>query len=381
MTGSSSDLIIIGGGIAGASLGYFAAASLRVVLLEQEEACGYHTTGRSAAMFDEGYGNAAIRAITAASRPFFEQPDTGFTENPLLIPRGTIRIASPADWPSLRASLPELRKTCPGMVEISIAEALALCPFIRPGQLAGALLDPGTQDIDTHALHQGFLAGLKRRGGKVITHARVETLRRGIGGWQATTAAGVFSAPAVVNAAGAWGDQIARMAGAKPVGLVPKRRTAFTFAPPAGLDLKGRPFSGLPVLMDGEEAFYLKPDAGNFLASPCDATPSEAMDAAPEELDVAIGIDRVEQATTLTVRRLVHKWAGLRTFTPDGTFALGFDPVLEGFFWCTGQGGYGMQTSPAMGMAGAALLTGTNWPAALSGRGIGPGALSPARFS
>jgi D-arginine dehydrogenase len=241
--------------------------------------------------------------------------------------------------------------------------------------VAGGLLEPDAMDIDVHALHQGYLRGLRARGGSLVCGAEARLLAHDGADWQVETAAGGFAAPVVVDAAGAWADELGRMAGAAPIGLVPKRRTAITFDPPAGL-----PIDRWPAVIDIDEQWYFKPDAGRLLASPADETPSPPCDAQPEEMDIALAVDRIERAASFRIRRIEHKWAGLRSFVADKTPVVGFDDRVEGFFWLAGQGGYGIQTSPAMGRLAAALAAGEGVPADLATLGVDAAALSPRRL-
>jgi len=364
------DILVIGAGIAGASAAYELSAGADVIVLEAESQPGYHTTGRSAALFTETYGNLTVRTLTSAGRAFFEAPPEGFAEHPLLSPRGTLFIARQDQLGALDAMLAET-----GARRIDGAEAVALNPALNPDYVAAAIHEPGAEDIDVHALHGGYLRALRRRGGRLVTDAQVRTLSREGGAWVAETRAGRFAAPIVVNAAGAWCDAVACLAGVRPCGLVPKRRTAFTFDPPDGLDI-----AGWPATIDIDEQFYFKPDAGRILGSPADETPSPPCDAQPEELDVALGIDRIERATSLTVRRLVNKWAGLRSFVADKTPVVGMDPAAEGFFWLAGQGGYGIQTSPALARSVASLIATGDLPADLIARGLDKAMLAPTRL-
>ncbi|HUF86138.1 MAG TPA: FAD-binding oxidoreductase [Thermohalobaculum sp.] len=368
------DIMVIGAGIAGASAAFELAREAAVIVLEQESQPGYHTTGRSAALFTEAYGNLAIRRLTSAGRGFFEDPPEDFTGHPLLAPRGTLFIARADQLGTLGRALAQTPEGAE-VRRLSGPEAVALNPALDPGYVAAALYEPQARDIDVHALHAGFLRGLRRRGGRLVTGARVEGLARQAGAWVAATPAGRFAAPVVVNAAGAWADAVAALAGVRPVGLVPKRRTAFTFEAPEGWDI-----AGWPATIDIDERFYFRPDAGRILGSPADETPSPPCDAQPEEIDIAVGVDRIERATRLTVRRLASKWAGLRSFVADKTPVLGFAPDAEGFFWLAGQGGYGIQTSPALARAAAALVGTGDLPADLKARGLEKAALAPGRL-
>ena len=285
-------------------------------------------------------------------------------------------MARPDQIESLARLEAEIRGAGGAAPWLGPAQAIACLPVLRPAYLGAALLDAGALAIDVHALLQGYLRMLRAAGGAIAGEAEVTGLERRDGLWHASTRAGSFAAPSVVNAAGAWADSVAALAGLSSLGLTPLRRSVLTFAAPEGLV-----FADWPMLVDIDEQFYLKPEAGRFLLSPADETPSPPCDAQPEELDLAIAIDRLEQATTLTVRRISHRWAGLRTFAPDRTPVLGFDPRAEGFFWLAGQGGYGIQTSAALGQAAAALLLDRPPPLALAEEGVPLSALDPARFA
>lgn len=370
------DIAIIGGGIAGAAAAYALSARHRVVLLERESQCGYHTSGRSAALYIEIYGNEAVRALTVAGREFFLAPPDGFSEHPLLAPRGTIYVAPSWRRAELEAMHAEVRSLSANVRLIDAPEVLAACPALRPAIAGCGLLDPDAMDIDVHALHQGFLRGARQRGAQLVTDAGVDGLTRAGGRWLLRTRAGAFEAATVVNAAGAWADELARMAGAAPIGLAPLRRTAITFDPPAGVDI-----ARWPGIVDIDETWYIKPEAGRLLGSPADETPSPPCDARPDEMDVAVCVDRIQSATTLEIRRLAARWAGLRSFAPDRTLVIGHDPVVGGFFWCAGQGGYGMQTAPGAALAVAALFDDRELPASMRALGLAAAALSPARFA
>jgi D-arginine dehydrogenase len=341
-----ADILVIGAGIAGASVADALAASARVVVLEREERPGMHSTGRSAALFSETYGNEVIRALSRASRAFLAGPPAGFCETPLIGPRGTLYVASEDQLDRLRA----LEVAAGTFERLPGAEARELVPVLRPQGAAAALYEPGAMDIDVDALHQGFLRRLRRAGGQLVTNAPVTALTRTADRWIAVTPQGDFSAPIVVNAAGAWADRVAVLAGIAPLGLQPKRRTA------ALIDGPDLDFSGWPLVIDVDETVYFKPDARRLLISPADETDTGPCDAQPDDLDVAVAADRIERLTTLTIRRVTHRWAGLRTFAPDRTPVCGFDPRGEGFFWLAGQGGYGIQTSPALAKLAARLV-------------------------
>ncbi|MBI3249826.1 MAG: FAD-binding oxidoreductase [Deltaproteobacteria bacterium] len=367
---------IIGAGIAGTSLGYWLSQHESVLILEREAHPGYHTTGRSAAMFIETYGPPLARALTVGSRSFFESPPTGFTEHPLLTPRGILLIATAAQRYLLDAAYGIARDLNVEIHRLSPAEALARVPVLRVERLVAATYEPDPTDIDVNALHQGFLNGIRHHGGTLLTAAEVTALAWRTGGWRVETTAGVFEVETVVNAAGAWCDVVAQLAGVPPIGLTPKRRSAFVFALPPGVE----PVSSWPVVMGADESFYFKPEAGMLLGSPANVDPTPPHDVRPEEIDIATGIARIEEATTLSIRRPTRTWAGLRSFTPDGELVGGYDPAAPGFFWLAGQGGYGIQTAAAMGQTCSAILLGQPLPPPLAALGISAERLSPLRL-
>lgn len=366
------DVLVIGAGIAGASVAYFLAPHARVGLLERESQPGYHTTGRSAAMFMESYGPAQVRALTRASRPFLATPPNG--ESPLLAPRGALYIARAEQADEVRALHERLRGEGAQAQLLDAAAARARVPVLRREACALALLDDAACDIDVDRLHQHFLRGARRQGAQLVCNADVRSIAFTQGRWSVSTPSLRFTAPLLVNAAGAWADVVAALAGVAPLGLQPCRRSAFTFAPPAGVDVRG-----WPCVASVDESFYFKPEAGVLLGSPANADPVPPHDVVAEELDIATGIERIEHNTTLTIRRPLRTWAGLRSFVPDGALVGGFDDGVPAFFWCCGQGGYGIQTSPAMGEACAARLLGRPLPAHIADHGLAFADLAPRR--
>jgi D-arginine dehydrogenase len=369
------DFIVAGAGIAGVSIAAHLAPRARVAILEREEHPGYHTTGRSAALFSAIYGNAVVRALTRASRAFLFDPPAGFAPTPLVRPRMTMYFARPDQLDALarfRADA-DIRAATQAL---SAAEAHARVPAFRAGYLGGAALEEDSADIDVHALHQGFLRQARAHGAQLRCAAPVDIPRRADGRWRIEAAGGAILAPVLVDAAGAWGDELARRAGAPPLGLQPLRRTALTIPAPPGLAC-----ASWPAAIDIDEQFYFKPDAGALLLSPADETPSLPCDAQPEELDVAVAVDRFEQATGLQVQRVAHRWAGLRTFAPDRTPVVGFDRSVDGFFWLVGQGGYGIQTAAALGRLAAALALGDAVPADIAALGVAAAMLAPDRLA
>ena len=369
------DFILLGAGIAGASTGHFLAPHGRCAMLERESQPGYHSTGRSAAQFIASYGPPQVRALSRASEPFFQHPPDGFASAPLLTPRGLLTVAGEAELPHLQEAWDVLKAISPRGRWLGADEALTMVPALRPGKVSAAIYEPDSFDMDVHAIHQGYLRGFRRAGGELVTDAEVVFIDRAGDLWRVRTAAGAeYTAPVLINAAGAWCDAIAGLAGVAPIGLVPKRRTAFTFAPPAGVDT-----AHWPLLLAADESFYMKPDAGALLASPVNADPTVPQDVQPEELDIALGLHAIETWTTLTPRP-THTWAGLRSFVADGELVGGFDASAPGFFWCAAQGGYGIQTSAAMGEACAALARGWPLPAHISACGLTAAMLSPGRL-
>jgi D-arginine dehydrogenase len=376
---TSCDFLIIGGGIAGASAAFELAATGHVVLIERESQPGYHSTGRSAALYSETYGNPTVRALTVGSRPFYDAAmASGFSEHPVLTPRGVLLIGRDDQRASLERSFQAGSVLTPTVRMLNDVETLKLAPMLRPDYVAGAVWEPDAMDMDVHAIHQGYLRGLRARSGQIVTDAELIGLTRHDGLWHAETRAGSHSAPWVINAAGAWADAVAALAGLAPIGLVPKRRTVITFDPtriPAQADLPH-----WPMVCDVDETFYFKPEGGRLLGSPADATPSEPCDAQAEELDIALTVDRIERASLFTVRRISHRWAGLRTFAPDNFPVVGPDPGAQGFFWLAGQGGYGIQTAPAMARTAAGLLTSGQVPEDLAALGVTAADLAPERL-
>jgi D-arginine dehydrogenase len=371
---SEFDIIVIGAGIAGASVAAALAAEQRVLVLERESQPGYHSTGRSAALFSEIYGAEPVRALSRASREFLFSPSKSFVETPLVRRMGALHIASAEQLDDLEAfaRLPDI---APATHRASAAETLALCPILRPDCIAGGVYEPEAADVDVHGLHQGFLRQLRARGGRIMTDRPVEAVDYVQGRWLVRAAGESFSAPVLVNAAGAWADAIAELAGVATIGLQPMRRTALLVDPPADVVI-----DRWPMVIDVHEQFYFKPDAGQLLLSPADETPLGPCDVQPEEWDVAVAVERVEQVTSLEVRRIKHKWAGLRSFVADRTPVAGYDPDAPGFFWLAGQGGYGIQTAPALSRLAAELVLGRAVPAELAAFGVDARDLAPERL-
>jgi D-arginine dehydrogenase len=388
------DVLVVGAGIAGASLAWWLVqppehppagwTPPRVIVLERESQPGYHSTGRSAAQYIATYGTPQVRALTLASRAFLEHPPEGFTDVPLLRQRATLTVGLAGHEALLDEAWAVLRSVTNSGERLDAAGACALVPVLRREAVIGAIHEPESWDMDVHALHQAYLRGVKRGGGELLCDAEVCAIERGeaAGGgnaplWHVTTTDGRrYTAPVLVNAAGAWCDVLARLAGVAPIGLVPKRRSAFLFKPPA--DLPAAEVAAWPLVIAADQGFYFKPDTGLLFGSPANADATKPQDVQPEEIDIATGAWAIEQATTMTVQPL-RRWAGLRSFVADGDLVGGFAPDAPGFFWCAAQGGYGIQTSAAMGQACAALVLGRPLPEPLQRHGIDAAMLSPAR--
>ncbi|MBL8362906.1 MAG: FAD-binding oxidoreductase [Rubrivivax sp.] len=370
------DVLVIGAGIAGASVGWRLAGRRSVMLVERELQPGLHSTGRSAAMFMESYGPAGVRALTRASRSFYEDPAAGFTTMPLLSRRGSMYLATHTQQALLEHTHAELSAHGGTVERMDAAATLARVPCLRPEVVHASLYDPAAEDIDVHALHQGFLRGVKAGGGAVWTDAEVTGARHDGTRWHVALADGrTVRAGQIVNAAGAWADVVAALFGAVPVGLEPRRRSAFTFKAPAGVDV-----SAWPAVVGVDEGWYFKPDAGRLLGSPANADPTVPHDVRPEELDIALGIDRLQTVTTLEIRRPESTWAGLRSFVRDGELVIGPDDRSPGFHWLAAQGGYGIQSASAAGELAAALVCGEPVPERLRAHGVDAALFAPQRL-
>ncbi len=362
-----ADIIVIGGGIAGISAAAELAAGADVTVLEGEAQLGYHSTGRSAAIFIRNYGNATLRALNALAEPVFMAPE-GISDSSLLSPRGELLIANEAELPDLEAYIDGTT----GTERLTGAEAAEIVPILRPELIAGAMIERDARDIDVDRMLQGYARLLKSRGGRVVTGATVTQITRADGLWQVSAGGQTHSAPILVNAAGAWADKIAELAGVARTGLQPMRRSAALIPAP-----EGQPCMEWPLFGTVAETWYCKPDAGKLMVSPADEDPVDPHDAWPDDMVLAEGLHRFEQAVTIPVTRVEHSWAGLRSFTPDRTPVVGYAGDADGFFWLAGQGGYGVQTAPALSRLCAALIAGhapaVNAPTLA--------ALSPARFT
>jgi D-arginine dehydrogenase len=373
---SHCDFAVIGAGIAGASVAYQLAPHARVALLERESQPGYHSTGRSAAMFIETYGTAAIRALTCASRAFYSAPPAGFTDHAILTERGVMHVAKMGQERELEDAFALALKTSPRVERLSVNQVIKRCPLLRADAICGAVLEADAMDMDVHALHQGYLRGFRANRGQILADAELASATFHDGEWTMCLVDGrVVTASTLVNAAGAWADVVARRCGVQPIGLQPKRRTAFTFEPPAGSE-----FSAWPMVIGIDETYYFKPDAGQLLGSPANADLVEPHDVQPEEIDVATGIYHIEEVSSMQIRRPKHVWAGLRSFVSDGDLVVGEDSELPSFFWVAAQGGYGIQTASATSELAVSLLLDRDLPANLVKFGVQADQLSPRRL-
>jgi D-arginine dehydrogenase len=371
----STEFLIIGGGIAAASTAYWLSRHGQVLLLEQESQPGYHSTGRSAALFMESYGTSQVRALTMASRAFFQAPPDGFSDHPLLTPRGAMMVAEHGQDERLRAHWNVMRQVTQKGRLLNRHEACDYLPVLRPEKILGGIYEPDASDMDVHNIHQGYLRGAKKNAAQLICNAQVTQIQRNGQVWQVLASGQQYEARVLINAAGAWADAVAQMSGVTPIGLVPKRRSALIFEPPVGLNC-----AAWPMTIGIDESWYIKPDAGKLLGSPANADPVVPHDVQAEEFDIALAIDRIQTMTTLEIRRPIRTWAGLRSFVSDGDLVAGFDPQVENFFWVAAQGGYGIQTSAAMGECCAALATHHALPSQAISQGLTPAMLSPKRL-
>lgn len=375
------DFAVIGAGMAGASTAWQLAQAASVLVLERESQPGYHTTGRSAALFEEHYGPAQVQALTRASRAFYEQPPMGFAEHPLISPRGVLYVATAGQLPQLQAAYAEALLHSPDARWLDAAGLARLLPALNTEVLVAGFVDAGARDIDVHGLHQGFLRGLRQRGGALWTDAEAAGLQWNAAQacWRIALADGrQAQARHVVNAAGAWADLVGQLAGAGAIHLVPRRRSAFTFATPEGLQAQAAHW---PAVLDIEEQWYFKPDAGQLLGSPANADATLPHDVAPEELDIALGIDRISQATRFHIRRPSRTWAGLRSFVADGEMVIGWDGAAPNFLWVAAQGGYGIQSAFGYSLLARNLALREPLDARLAAQGVEPDKLSPQRIA
>lgn len=365
------DFGVVGGGIAGVSAAYELAEHGSVLLLETENVMGYHATGRSAALFTRNFGGPVVRRINDASAGFFAQPPSGFCDSPLLSARGCLTVASAGFEEELK---PLLAMSQAGEIvcRIDPKEALERVPFLRPERVQGAVFEANVSDIDVASLHQGYIKGARMRGAEMLVKQGVLRISRDAGAWLIETANNSFRALQIINAAGAWADEIGALVGARSVGLVPKRRTGILIKAPNEIVC-----AKLPAIDFAGTDAYMKPDAGRLMVSPGDATPSGPMDAWADDMDIAVLADWIESETLIKVPKIEHSWAGLRSFVPDEAPVVGFDHGVPNFFWLAGQGGYGIMMAPVLAKLTADLCTKANSEISTEFAV----ALSPARFN
>jgi D-arginine dehydrogenase len=367
--------MVVGAGLLGASAAFHSSKHHTTVLVEQESSPGYHSSGRSAAVLLPPYGGPLARALTAASREFFANPPAGFCDSALLTPRGALFIAAAGKLDLLERWRRAPDTSVDTAKALTPAQAAERVPILRTERIAGAVLLPNVADLDAAALLQGYLKSFRANGGGLFVNAEVTSISRTAGVWEIATHAGVKRAKTLVNAAGAWADSIAELAGVAPKGLTPTRRTMAVINVPDAMDVRS-----WPLVVDAAETFYFKPDAGRLVLSPADRTEVPPQDILPDELDVAVAIDRFEAATTLQVRRIEHQWAGLRTFTSDDDPIIGFDADVPDFLWVAGFGGFGVQACEGAGLCCEALLGHKPLPARLIELGLDLERLSPRRL-
>lgn len=354
------DFLVIGGGIVGVAVGSELANHGSVLLIERERSLSYHTTGRSAAISMESYGNALIRQLTCASRNFFENPPTELANAALCSPRGALIISDSDNLGKLNDRYRTVVKQVPNASWLDRKAVAEMVPFLGEQWVAG-IHEASAFDLDVHAIHAAFLRGLRLRGGLCRTEAEVVNARRTGSAWNVTTANGhTVQAGTIINAGGAWADIVAARCGVTRLGIQSLLRTVVVIDP-------GRDVSRCPYIGTIDEQIFIKPDVGCLMVSPCDETLSEPCDALPDEMGVAFAMDRLEHATTLRPKKLLNRWAGLRVFVPDRSPLIGADPSQESFIWCAALGGYGIQTAPAMARFCAALATNQSVPGDLGG--------------
>ncbi len=367
------DVAVIGAGIAGASAAWACAGHGRVILLEREDQPGFHSTGRSASSFSLASFAELVRRLSAVSLPFLEAAPPGFAWAPLLAPRPILYVADPTEAARLEDHRADLGRHVPDLEVLTPAAALDRYPVLAPEAVAGALLEPSGREIDVHGLLHGYLVGLRARGGEIRLDAEVQSLYRRDGTWWIRAGEAEIRSEIVVDAAGAWGDRVAVMAGCRTLDLAVLRRTAVLVDAGEGV----RTWPMVKVLGD---VLYWKPDGGRLMVSPMDEVPDAPGDARADPLGVAIAMDRLVRYSTLRPAAVAHRWAGHRCFVPDRCPVAGFDPDRPGFFWLVGQGGVGIRTAPALARLTAALVAGLPYPPDLADGGITADALSPRRF-
>ena len=365
------DFLVIGAGISGASAGYELSAKGSVIVVEGEASAGFHSTGRSAALYTPNYGPELVRLVNKKSYEFLSSLPEGFTEHSVLSPRGFMTVAQLGQNSDFKAML---RDTAAGVAELNVEEVLALAPFLRKDQLLGGAYEDGVFDMDVNAIHQGYLKGLRSRGGAVRVDCLVSSIQRVKNHWVIKAGVHELQARIVVNAAGAWADEVGRLAGAMPIGLIAKRRTAALLDAPPEITL-----DKVPAMDFMGCSNYIKPEKHQLMVSPGDETPVPAHDVQPDDIDVAVLVDWVESTTQISVNKVNHQWAGLRCFVKDGNPVVGFDSEIDDFFWLAGQGGYGIMMAPALARATAKLVVDRCLPSDFISTGIDAQSLSPGR--
>ena len=350
---SDFDVVIVGAGIAGASLAAEIGAERSVLLLEAESMAGYHSTGRSAAFWTETYGGPAIQPLTSASGPFLLSPPAEFSKTSLLHPRGALHLGQKSDVSAAVDMLDDFARSGVALEKLDVAGVSQHIAGLRLGWTE-ALWEPDCCDIDVGGLHAGYLKMARKSGVQLLCNVPLTNARFADGRWSISAGDRQYTARILVNAAGAWADVVAQIAGVKPIGITPYRRTIMQLA------VQPAASPNLPLVVGLDRSFYFKPEAGGRLwLSPHDEIATEPCDAAPEELDVALAIDRFQQVVDWQITRLERKWAGLRSFARDRLPVIGRDPDVPEFFWLAGQGGFGIQTAPAVAAMAAALLLNT----------------------
>lgn len=371
------DFIIFGGGIAGISIAYELSESSRVLVLEQEEAFGYHTTGRSAAIYSELLLDPTLLLLAKESKKFLQKPPEFFSQSPLINTCGCILTGTSRDQDAVELAWKEVCNFGVDAFMVNADEIARHVPIIRneADAVSCGLFEPNASRIDVDCLIQGYIRGIRSKGSELAVKTRAQNLVRSEGLWVITSDGETFKAPTIINAAGAWADDVAKLAGVTPIGLAPKRRTMITFDAPEHQDI-----SAWPAVGDIGGSYYYMPEAGQLMGSAVNEITSPPCDAQPEEIEIATAVYNIEQHTTLDIQRVNHSWAGLRTFSLDRLPVVGHDPTQEGFFWFAGQGGYGIETGPALARLGARIALddqADKWAATI---GVDSKLLAPARF-
>lgn len=375
MNNFKADFIIIGAGIAGASAAYELSGEGTVLLLEREKWLAYHSSGRSAAVYMQTYGNRTVRGLTKGSLEFYSNPPADFSESPLLRSRGAVFLSTNEQNELIQQHYNDMKDYIEDLKLLNQDEISELIPIMNKDIFKAGIYEKSAMDMDANEIHQSYIRGMQRKGGRLITDCEVNSIAKKDSMWHVETTMGEFSAPVIVNAAGAWSDVVAKLAKIKPIGLEAKKRTVLF----VGMD--GQDISNWPYVGDISETFYFKPDAGRLFVSPCDEIPITPCDAKPNELDVAVAVNTLEIATNLVVNDIESSMAGLRSFVADRTPVVGEEKEAENFFWLVGQGGYGFQTAPALARCCKAAVTRSDFPQDLIKLGVDKDGLSPDRVS